>query len=162
VRPASLADATMMSEIYNHYVLHGTATFEEQAVSPEGYERRLSQLLERQCPVLIAEDQDAQLLGFAYASHYNLRSAYRFTVEDSVYVHHQHARKGIGRTLLSALVSTCRARGFKQMMAVIGDSENAGSIQLHRAMGFSEVGIARQVGYKFATWLDVVYMQRAL
>jgi L-amino acid N-acyltransferase YncA len=162
LRPASLADAAAMADIYNYYVRNGTATFEERAFSVAGYENRLSQLLERQLPVFIAENTESDVLGFAYASTFNPRSAYRFTAEDSVYVHHRHARKGIGRKLLSALIPACREKGFKQMMAVIGDSGNAGSVQLHKALGFSEIGIAREVGYKFERWLDVVYMQRAL
>ena len=162
LRSAKIADAAKMAEIYNHYVLNGTATFEEQALSTREYENRLSQILEHNLPVIIAENYDSQLLGFAYASVYNSRTAYRFTVENSVYVHHQHSRKGVGKKLLSELIPACKDRGFKQMMAVIGDSNNLGSIQLHKSMGFMEIGIAKHVGYKFETWLDVFYMQRTL
>ena len=161
-RPASLADVAAMADIYNYYVQNGTSTFEERAFSVAGYENRLSQLLERQVPVFIAKNTERDVLGFAYASTFNPCSAYRFTSEDSVYVHHRHTRKGIGNKLLSALIPACREKDFKQMMAVIGDSGNAGSVHLNKAVGFSENGIAREVGYKFESWLDVVYMQRAL
>ena len=162
LRQAKSSDAAMMAEIYNHYVLNGTATFEEQALSVSDYEKRISNIITLNLPIIIAENSEAQILGFAYASLYNPRTAYRFTVEDSIYVHYQHSRKGIGRKLLSEIIRLCRESGFKQMMAVIGDSNNKGSINLHKSMGFKEVGIAREVGYKFETWLDVFYMQRTL
>jgi len=159
IKVATLDDAAGMAEIYNHYVKSGTATFEEDLLSVEDYQERLFQLIESNLPVFTAEGANSDLLGFAYASYYNPRSAYRFTVENSVYVHPKHIKRGIGKKLLANLILTCRNSGFKQMVAVIGDSKNTGSIKLHEAMGFNQIGVAKQVGYKFDTWLDVVYMQ---
>ena len=113
-------------------------------------------------PVLVACTGSDEVVGYAYAGPYKTRSAYRFTVEDSIYIHREHLRKGIGQALLSALIDHCKARDYKQVLAVIGDSDNQGSIGLHRSCGFVSVGTARDLGFKFGRWLDVVYMQLSL
>lgn len=159
IRMATLDDAIGMVDIYNFYIENGTATFEEDVLSVEIYKERLLELIEGNLPIFAAIGTDSDLLGFAYASYYNPRSAYRFTVENSVYVDPKHKKRGIGKKLLAELMLSCRNNGFKRMIAVIGDSKNVGSIELHKSLGFNQIGIARQVGYKFETWLDVVYMQ---
>ena len=159
IRMATLDDAIGMVDIYNFYIENGTATFEEDVLSVEVYKERLLELIEGNLPIFAAIGTDSDLLGFAYASYYNPRSAYRFTVENSVYVNPKHKKRGIGKKLLAELMLSCRNNGFKRMIAVIGDSKNIGSIELHKSLGFNQIGIARQVGYKFETWLDVVYMQ---
>jgi phosphinothricin acetyltransferase len=159
IRMATLDDAIGMVDIYNFYIENGTATFEEDVLSVEVYKERLLELIEGNLPIFAAIGTDSDLLGFAYASYYNPRSAYRFTVENSVYVNPKHKKKGIGKKLLAELMLSCRNNGFKRMIAVIGDSKNVGSIELHKSLGFNQIGIARKVGYKFETWLDVVYMQ---
>ena len=159
IRMATLDDAIGMVDIYNFYIENGTATFEEDVLSVEVYKERLLELIEGNLPIFAAIGTDSDLLGFAYASYYNPRSAYRFTVENSVYVDPKHKKRGIGKKLLAELMLSCRNNGFKRMIAVIGDSKNVGSIELHKSLGFNQIGIARQVGYKFETWLDVVYMQ---
>ena len=159
IRMATLDDAIGMVDIYNFYIENGTATFEEDVLSVEVYKERLLELIEGNLPIFAAIGTDSDLLGFAYASYYNPRSAYRFTVENSVYVDPKHKKRGIGKKLLAELMLSCRNNGFKRMIAVIGDSKNVGSIELHKSLGFNQIGIARQVGFKFETWLDVVYMQ---
>ena len=159
IRMATLDDAIGMVDIYNFYIENGTATFEEDVLSVEVYKERLLELIEGNLPIFAAIGTDSDLLGFAYASYYNPRSAYRFTVENSVYVDPKHKKRGIGKKLLAELMLSCRNNGFKRMIAVIGDSKNVGSIELHKSLGFNQIGIARQVGYKFETWLDVVFMQ---
>lgn len=159
IRMATLDDAIGMVDIYNFYIENGTATFEEDVLSVEVYKERLLELIEGNLPIFAAIGTDSDLLGFAYASYYNPRSAYRFTVENSVYVNPKHKKRGIGKKLLAELMLSCRNNGFKRMIAVIGDSKNVGSIELHKSLGFNQIGIARQVGYKFETWLDVVFMQ---
>ena len=122
---------------------------------------RFASLMEDGYPTLVAE-LDGEIVGYAYAGRHKAREAYRLTVEDSIYVHHEVARRGIGRALLVELIAACRVAGFHQMMAVIGDSENTGSIELHRALGFRHIGTARNIGFKFGVFLDVVYMQLEL
>ena len=155
-------DTDAVTGIYRHHVLKGTATFEEQPPNTEEMLRRLSGLTKTGFPVLVACTSDNEITGFAYAGPYKARSAYRFTVEDSIYVGPDHKRKGIGQALLMQLISECRQRGYKQILAVIGDSDNRGSIGLHRACGFVHVGTADNLGFKFSRWLDVVFMQLSL
>ena len=159
--PANDDDITAIAGIYAHHVLHGRASFETEAPSVSEMRRRLDTLQEAGFPVLVAE-LDGPLVGYAYASPYHTRFAYRYTVENSIYVDHNLPRRGIGRALLTALLDQLRAADFQQVMAVIGDSNNAGSIELHRALGFRHVGTAADIGFKFGEYLDVVYMQLAL
>jgi len=161
IRPASVADLPSITEIYAHEVRVGTATFE--LVPPDLAEmtRRFQALKDGGFPYLVAE-LDGDVAGYAYASSYRPRPAYRFTVENSVYLRPSLHRRGIGRQLLERLIAECEARSFRQMIAVIGDSANAGSVGLHAACGFRMIGTHPSVGLKFGRWLDTVMMQREL
>ena len=161
VRPARQADLDAITAIYAHHVGIGTASFELDAPDAAEMTRRWRDVVDRGLPYLVAE-ADAAVVGFAYAGPYRPRPAYRFTVEDSVYVRADLARRGIGARLLTALISAAEAFGARQMIAVIGDSANAPSIRLHEAAGFVQFGVMMSVGWKFERWLDVVLMQRAL
>ena len=161
VRPAALTDIPEITRIYAHAVETGTASFELTPPDEAEMTRRMSGLLDGGFPYLVAE-MEGTLAGYAYAGPYRARPAYRFTVEDSVYVAPEEQGRGIGRVLLPALVEASAARGFRQMIAVIGDSEQAASIALHARAGFYYVGTFPHVGFKFGRWLDTVLMQRAL
>jgi L-amino acid N-acyltransferase YncA len=161
LRPASLADIPAITAIYDHAVRHGTASFELEPPSEAEMTRRMQAVLDGKFPYLAAEI-DGKLAGYAYASLYRTRPAYRFTLEDSIYIAGEAQRRGVGRALLDALITESEKRGFRQMLAVIGDSANTASIELHRAAGFRMVGTFENVGYKFGRWLDSVMMQRAL
>jgi len=159
--PSTNADGDAIAAIYGHHVLHGRASFETEAPSATEMRRRMAKILEAGFPVLMAE-LDGRVAGYAYAGPFHHRAAYAGTVEDSIYVDHSQARRGVGRALLSALIDKLRADGLQQIMAVIGDSANAGSIELHRALGFREIGVARDIGFKFGGFVEVVYMQLPL
>jgi L-amino acid N-acyltransferase YncA len=162
IRPAVSADIPAISRIYAHAVAHGTASFELTPPDEAEMTRRMTKLLDGGFPYLAAE-ADGQIAGYAYAALYRKRPAYRLTVEDSVYVSPDIHRRGIGRTLLAALIEAAAAGGFRQMIAVIGDStKQAASIRLHEALGFRYVGILQDVGFKHGRWLDSVLMQRGL
>jgi phosphinothricin acetyltransferase len=146
-------------------VLNGTGTFELDPPDAAEMARRREDVVGKGLPWLVAETPGpagAQVLGYAYANHFRPRPAYRFCVEDSIYVHHEAAGRGLGRLLLAELIARCEAAGARQMLAVIGDSENVGSIGLHQALGFEPAGILRAAGWKHGRWLDVPLMQRAL
>ncbi len=160
-RAAKYSDLPQITGIYLHHVLHGTGSFEEIPPSQDDMHERMQTLLDGGYPYLVVE-VDGQIAGFAYAGPYKLRSAYRFTVEDSIYVSPEFARQGIGSTLLSNLIHECKKSGFRQMMAVIGDSDNHASLSLHERHGFKQLGVAKNIGFKFERWLDIVYMQRSL
>ena len=161
IRPALEADLPAITEIYEHAVLHGTATFE--LVPPDLAEmtRRYRALMEGGFPYFVATIDDG-VVGYAYAGAYRPRPAYRFTVENSIYLHPASHRRGIGLQLLQRLILECEARGYRQMIAVIGDSANAGSIGVHTRTGFTLIGTHPNVGLKFGRWLDTVMMQRSL
>jgi phosphinothricin acetyltransferase len=162
IRPAKTADIPAITRIYAHAVEHGTSSFELTPPDETEMARRMGDLVGGNFPYLVAEI-DGALAGYAYAGLYRTRPAYRFTVEDSVYIAPDKHRHGIGRALLSALIDAAQARGFRQMIAVIGDSPNqAGSIGLHEALGFRHVGILQDVGFKHRGWRDTLLMQRAL
>ena len=161
IRPAALADIPAIAHIYAHAVRTGTASFELEAPDEAEMMRRMQHLLDGRFPYLVAEVEGA-VAGYAYASLYRTRPAYRFTVEDSVYVAPERHGRGIGRALLAALIEASAARGFRQMIAVIGDSEQTASIALHAALGFAPIGTFPNIGFKFGRWLDTVLMQRAL
>jgi len=162
VRPVKISDIPAITRIYADAVKHGTASFELAPPDEAEMGRRMQYLLSEGFPCLVAEVAGA-LRGYAYAGPYRTRPAYRSTVEDSVYVAPDMSRRGIGRTLLDALIEASAARGFRQMIAVIGDStKQAASIELHKALGFRHVGILQDVGFKHGRWLDSVLMQRAL
>jgi phosphinothricin acetyltransferase len=161
IRAASPADIPAITQIYAHAVRHGTASFELEPPDEAEMTARLQTLLKGRYPYLVAESGGA-VVGYAYAGPYRARPAYRFSVENSVYVAPEAQRRGIGRLLLARLIADCEARGYRLMIAVIGDSAQAPSIELHRAAGFKLVGAFEGVGYKFDRWLDTVLMQRAL
>jgi L-amino acid N-acyltransferase YncA len=161
IRPATQADIPGITRIYAHAVTYGTASFELTAPDEAEMWRRMNDLTSMHFPYLAAELNGA-LAGYAYAAPYRSRPAYRFTVENSVYVAPDLHRRGIGKTLLEALIEACTQRDFRLMIAVIGDSKQAASIGIHEAMGFTHVGVFENVGYKFGRWLDTVLMQRAL
>ena len=161
IRPVTPADIPAITRIYAHAVKHGTASFELEPPDEAEMARRQRTLVDGGYPYIIAEIDDA-LAGYAYAGPYRPRPAYRFSVEDSIYVDPSAQRRGVGRVLLEHLIEECERRGFRQMIAVIGDSAQAPSIELHRALGFRMIGAVENVGYKFGRWLDSVNMQRAL
>ena len=161
IRPATPADIPAITRIYEHAVRHGTASFELEAPDETEMLRRMRALVDDGFPYIAAE-VDGLLAGYAYAGPYRPRRAYRFSVEDSIYLDPGAQRRGVGRALLEHLIEACERRGFRQMVAVIGDSAQTPSIELHRAAGFRMVGAVENVGYKFDRWLDSVVMQRAL
>ncbi|MDQ2106686.1 GNAT family N-acetyltransferase [Azospirillum isscasi] len=161
VRDARIEDVPAFQRIYAHHVLHGVGTFEEQPPDAAELEARFRALTGAGLPWLVAE-RDGEILGYAYGSAYHVRSAYRFTVQDSVYIAEEARGQGLGRLLLQALIDRCAAQGYRQMVALVGGSENAGSIGLHTALGFRTCGVVEAVGLKFGRWLDVVMMQKDL
>jgi phosphinothricin acetyltransferase len=161
IRPSTDADLPAITAIYGWNVLNGLGTFEEDPPSQDEMTRRRAAFLDRGLPYLVAEE-DGVVLGYAYAGPFRLRAAYRYTVEDSVYVSPKAVGKGVGKTLLTALIAECEALGLRQLVAVIGDSGNAASIGLHAAMGFKQQGVFPSMGYKFGRWVDLVWMQRDL
>jgi len=161
IRPATPADIPAITRIYDHAVRHGTASFELDPPDEAEMARRQRTLLDAGYPYLVAEG-DGDVMGYAYAGPYRARPAYRFSVENSVYVAPQAHRRGVGRALLERLIAESEARGYRLMIAVVGDSAQVASIALHRALGFKLVGAFEGVGYKFDRWLDTVLMQRAL
>ncbi len=161
IRPAALTDIPAITRIYAHAVETGTASFELTPPDEAEMTRRMSKLLDGGFPYLVAE-ADGTVVGYAYAGLYRERPAYRFTLEDSIYIAPAAQGRGIGSALLPALIEESTARGFRQMIAVIGDSEQAASIALHTRTGFYYVGTFPHVGFKFGRWLDTVLMQRAL
>jgi phosphinothricin acetyltransferase len=161
IRPAELRDIAAIIRIYNQAVREGTASFELEPPDQAEMTRRYQSLAAGGYPYLVTEQAGA-IVGYAYCGPYRARPAYRWTVEDSVYVDPTAHRHGLGRALLAHLINESEARGFRQMIAVIGDSANVSSIELHRALGFRMVGTFDNVGFKFGRWLDSVLMQRPL
>ena len=161
IRPATPTDIPAITRIYAHAVEHGTASFELTPPDEAEMTKRMNELLAYKFPYLVAE-LDGALAGYAYAAPYRTRPAYRFTVENSVYVAPDMHRRGVGKALLEALIEACTKGGFRLMIAVIGDSKQVASISVHEATGFKHVGVFENVGYKFDRWLDTVLMQRAL
>lgn len=162
LRPAEAADVPGIAAIYGRHVAEGFASFEEVPPEPAEMARRRETLVAGGFPYLVAVDAAGAVLGYAYAGPYRPRSAYRFTVEDSIYIAPEAAGKGVGRALLTRLIEECRALGYRQIVAVIGDSANLPSINLHRALGFEPAGLLRHVGLKKGRWLDSVLMQLSL
>jgi L-amino acid N-acyltransferase YncA len=165
-RTAESGDFPAIAALYAHHVEHGLASFEEVPPSVDEMRRRHANVLARALPWRVAEIADDagrwSLAGYCYASPFKARSAYRFTVEDSIYVDARHLNRGIGSVLLREVLETCTEQGYKQMVAIIGDSANEGSIRLHTRLGFRTIGQILRVGMKFGRWVDTVYMQRAL
>jgi phosphinothricin acetyltransferase len=161
LRPAQPGDLAVITAIYDHAVRYGTASFELDPPDEGEMARRYESLRAGGYPYLVAE-LDGEVAGYAYAGPYRARPAYRWSVEDSVYVAPRSQRRGIGRALLERLIAEAEAGGFRQMLAVIGDTANTASVELHRAVGFRLVGTFENVGFKFGRWLDTVLMQRPL
>ena len=161
IRPATPADIPAITLIYADAVNHGTASFKLEPPDEAEMARRMQALFDSGYPYVVAEIGGA-IAGYAYAGSYRPRPAYRFSVEDSIYVDPKAQRRGAGRLLLAHLIEECERLGFRQMVAVIGDSAQTPSIELHRALGFRMIGNIENVGYKFGRWLDSILMQRAL
>lgn len=161
IRAATHEDLADCQAIYAHHVLHGTGTFEETPPSLEEITLRWQAVTSAGNPYLVAIDASG-VLGFGYYAQFRNRAAYRFTAEDSVYVRETVRGQGVGKAIVAALLDHAAAAGLTQMLALIGDSENTGSIGLHASLGFLPVGTMRKVGFKFGRWLDVVTMQKSL
>jgi L-amino acid N-acyltransferase YncA len=161
IRDSRDDDVGAVASIYAHHVLTSAGTFETEPPDAAEMAARRSSVLSAGLPYLVAE-VDAVVAGYAYATVYRSRAAYRFTAEDSIYVHPAHMGSGVGRALLTALIARCEALGCRQMIAVIGDRENTASIRLHERAGFVMAGTLRSVGFKFGRWIDTVRMQRTL
>jgi L-amino acid N-acyltransferase YncA len=161
IRGSIAADLTSITHIYGQAVLHGTGTFELEAPDEAEMARRRDDVMGKGLPWLVAE-RAGRVIGYAYANHFRPRRAYRFCLEDSIYLDDQARGHGVGRVLLAELLARCEAAGARQMLAVIGDSANAGSIGVHRACGFEDCGLFKAAGWKFGRWVDVVLMQKAL
>ena len=161
LRPAAEQDLPAIQSIYAHHVLHGLASFEEVPPSAEEMLRRFADVTRQGFPYLVAEDA-GEVLGYGYCSLYRTRPAYRYTLEDSIYVKNGLQGRGIGKAILQELIRICTSKNYRQIIAVIGDSANAGSIRLHASLGFLRVGVLRSTGYKFGRWVDSVYMQLAI
>ena len=161
IRASRDADVATITAIYAHHVLHSTGTFETEPPSATDMATRRADVLGKGLPYLVAE-HDGQVLGFAYCNWFKPRPAYRYSAEDSVYILDSARGLGLGRLLLNALCEAAQAAGVRKMLAVVGDSANAGSIGLHRTCGFTHAGTLRSVGWKFGTWLDVVLMEKPL
>ena len=161
LRAATAADLPSIQAIYAHFVLHGTGTFEDVPPNLEQITERWRAGTGRGWPWLVAEDESG-ILGYATYSQFRDRIGYRFCAEDSIYVRDDVRGQGVGKALVTELIDVATAAGFRQMVAVIGDAENGGSIGVHASLGFRQAGVLRAVGFKFGRWLDAVYMQRAL
>ncbi len=162
IRAATDGDVAAIAAIYGHHVLHGTGTFEETPPPEAEIAARIAAVRALGLPYLVAADGGGQVAGFAYASAFRPRPAYRYTAEDSVYIHPDQMGRGLGKALVAEVVAACEALGVRQIIAVIGDSANAGSIGLHRSLGFEDAGVGRAFGFKFGRWVDVVWMQKTL
>lgn len=162
VRDSLDQDVPAIAAIYAHHVEHGFGSFEEVPPPVEELARRRHEILAKGLPYLVARDARDSIIGYAYASPYRTRSAYRFSVENSIYVAPDQHRRGIARALLVELIARCTITGYRQMIAVIGDTGNLGSIGLHEALGFKRAGVLASVGFKAGRWVDCVMMQRPL
>jgi L-amino acid N-acyltransferase YncA len=166
IRPSRDEDVAAIAAIYGYHVLHGLASFEESPPSIDEIARRRGEILARGLPYLVAERADqtdrGRVIGYCYAGLFRTRSAYRFTLEDSIYVDPAEVGRGIGRALLEPLLLRSAELGYRQMVAVIGGNETVPSIRLHEALGFVRTGIMPGIGFKFGRWVDTVLMQRAL
>jgi L-amino acid N-acyltransferase YncA len=161
IRPSTADDLDAVTAIYAWNVAHGTGTFEIEAPDRAEMERRRADVIGKGLPWLVVE-RTGTVLGYAYANQFRPRPAYRFCLEDSVYLAPDAVSLGLGRLLLAELLARCEAAGARQMLAVIGDSGNAGSIGVHRTLGFAHTGTIKAAGRKFDRWLDVVIMQKSL
>ena len=162
IRPSTDDDVAAITAIYAHHVLHGTGTFETDPPNEADMAQRRRDVLGRALPWLVAEDASGQVIGYAYCNWFKPRAAYRFSAEDSIYLHPDAVGHGLGRALLDELAAQAQRAGVRKLIAVIGDGANAASIGLHRAAGFAHVGVIGACGWKFGRWLDIVLMEKAL
>jgi phosphinothricin acetyltransferase len=162
IRDSEPGDIPAITAIYGHSVMASLATFDEVAPNSEEMAQRRAEVIEAGLPFIVAVENDGRLLGYAYAGAFRRRTGYRYTLEDSIYVDRNATHRGIGTALLTELIDRCAAAGYRQMVAVIADTERAASIGLHEKLGFKTVGTLPAVGFKFRRWIDVVLMQRAL
>lgn len=161
IRAAEAGDAQALAAIYGHHVLHGFGTFEVEPPDAAWMDGRRREIQGYGLPFFVAEG-GGRVLGYAYAGPFRPRPGYRFTAEDSVYVAPDAVGRGVGRAVLSRVMEACEAFGLRQVVAVIGDSGNAASIGLHRALGFEDAGVGRSFGFKHGRWVDIVWMQKSL
>jgi len=161
IRPSRPADLATITAIYALQVLHGTGTFETVPPTLAEMTTRRDDVLAKQLPFIVAEEA-GKIIGFAYCNWFKARPAYRYSAEDSIYLSPKAQRRGLGRALLTELAAQAEAAGVRKLIAVIGDSANAGSIGLHRSVGFEPVGVLKSCGWKFDRWLDVVLMEKVL
>jgi L-amino acid N-acyltransferase YncA len=161
IRPSQDSDIPAITAIYSHHVLHGTGTFETTPPTEADMLARRADVLSKGLPYLVVED-GGRVLGFAYCQWFKPRPAYRFSAEDSIYLHPDAAGKGLGKELLAELARQAEAIGIRKLIAVIGDSANLGSIGVHRTLGFTPVGSFKSCGWKFGKWLDIVLMEKPL
>ena len=161
IRPSRDDDVPDITAIYAHHVLHGTGTFETVPPTEADMAARRAEVLGKDLPWLVAEE-GGRILGYAYCQWFKPRPAYRFSAEDSIYLAAGAAGKGLGRELLAELARHAEAAGGRKLIAVIGDSANAGSVGVHRSLGFNQVGVLKSCGWKFGRWLDVVLMEKFL
>jgi L-amino acid N-acyltransferase YncA len=161
IRDATAADMPQIQQIYAHHVLHGTGTFEDVPPDQAEITARFERGIAGGGAWLVASDTSG-IVAFAYYALFRDRAAYRYTVENSIYVREDVRGQGVGKLLVAQLVATAQLTGYRQMVAVIGDSDNVGSIGMHASLGFQRVGVLRSAGYKFDRWLDVVFMQKTL
>ena len=162
IRDSEPGDVPAITAIYAHSVMTSVATFDELPPSVEEMRGRRTEVLDAGLPFIVAVGDDGHILGYAYAAAFRRRTGYRYTLEDSVYVERTATHRGIGTALLTALIERCAVAGYRQMVAVIADTERTASIGLHEKLGFKMVGVLPAVGFKFRRWIDVVLMQRAL
>ena len=162
IRPARAADLPAVREIYNYYVANSTVTFDEDAMTLREWKQKFAQLQKLGLPFLVAESPSGQLLGYALVAPWRPKRAYRYTVEDSIYLGPAASGKGLGRALLGALIDACKAAGLREMLAVIADQGAEASIALHEKFGFTEIGRMGRVGFKFDRWLGTVLLQKSL
>ena len=162
LRDATADDAPALAAIYGHHVLNGLGTFEEIPPSAGEMAARRAGIVARGLPYLVATDPDGAVIGYAYANTFRLRAAYRYTVENSVYIAPDQVGRGVGRQLMTAVLARCEAIGLRQVIAIIGDSGNAASIGLHRSLGFELKGVMPGLGFKHDRWVDIVWMQKAI
>ena len=162
IRPARAADLPAVREIYNYYVANSTVTFDEDAMTLREWKQKYAMLQKLGMPFLVAESPSGQLLGYALVSPWKPKRAYRYTVEDSIYLGPAASGKGLGRALLGALIDASKAAGLKEILAVIADQGAEASIALHERFGFTEIGRMGRVGFKFDRWLGTVLLQKSL
>jgi L-amino acid N-acyltransferase YncA len=162
IRDARESDLPDIREIYNHYVMNSTVTFDEKPMTLAAWRTKYARVIKAKMPILVAESANGNILGFAYVYPWKEKAAYRYTVEDSIYLGPASTGKGLGKVLMAALIESSRAAGLKEIIAVIADHNADASIQMHKNFGFKEIGRMGKVGFKFDRWLGTVMLQKSL